>query len=325
MCTCRSERRPRGRIAAASTAVLALAILGAPWWAACESTPVQDQVADPGTSPQASPQESFDTGDILGVATMDDIAPILEQLNRSDALHTTAEQPPDCVDGFRRDTQQCVTQMRDVAMPCVEQIMQLFQDGAPDAAHEAAAQCRRQINEHAATCLTELQSDCAQCIEALMEQGAPQPDIEAVLGACRRAAEHILQARRAAAGAIDHAVDSGVAFACVRSVHEAAAGCVAYNGQKSGECVAEIETLLAGGQTEEAAAVGQDCTQNVVQHSVQCIGGIQQHCHDCLQALVRNCGNGRLIDAVQQACQESAAQVVGSAQTAVAAIGAALP
>lgn len=325
MSTCRSKRSFSGSIAAASTAVVALAILGTPWWAACDSTPMEEQVAEPLTSPAVEQEETSATGEVLGRATMEDIEPILESLARSGALNSTSAEAPDCVDGFRRQTQECVQEMRDIAMPCVAQIEQFFEDGELEAAQDAADECRRKINQHTATCLAELKSACQHCIGGLMEQGAEPNVIGSVLRACRRAAEHLLEARRAATGAIDHAVDSGVAAACVASVQEAATACAEQNGQKSEQCVEEIEGLLAGGQTEAAVAAGQACIQNVVQHSAQCVGGIQEHCHDCLQSIVRNCGDGMLIGGVHQACQNNTGLVIGSAQAAVAAIQAALP
>lgn len=306
------------RAAPLGMALLALACL--PWWAACDESlvaaalPTQITGADPALQ-----------ADNLTKATLADVDTDVRQLEQPQALDNPPAQPPPCAQPLRQITLQCVEQTRTIATACVGEIAQFFQQDQPEAAHAAAQACIEQINQHTAGCLQTLRDQCRDCLTELLNQNAPMEPIEALLGACRRAARHILHARRGAVGAIQDAVDRGVAQRCIAEIHQQAVGCADQNAQTAADCVVEIETLLAAGQVEQAVAAAEACIQQIRATTADCAHVIQAICQECLQRLVRNCGEGMIVARLREACEATLDFLLRSARQAVGQIHNALP
>lgn len=320
-----SDRRTFGwrgiRFAARGIAMATFVIL--PWGAGCDTSSVGDQLTAGLAADPASAVES----EALAKANLNDVTNSLDQLAQPGALGPGDPGPPlpPCVDDFRQLTRLCLAQTRDMATACVQQIADLFDKGEVEAAHMAAAACIDQINLHTEGCLTELRDKCRACIGELMHNDAPPGLIRAVLGACQRAAERILHARRGAVGAVRDAVDVGDARHCIQAMHQVAAECADQNAQIAEQCVAEIEALLAKGDIAGAIARAEECIQQIRQHTGDCVGAIHAICQDCLGGLIRNCGNGGLVGRVLEACKAQVELALGSARQAVRQIRDSLP
>lgn len=314
----RSHLSTAARVAPLGIALLTLACL--PWWIACDQSLAA--AALPG---QASNTQPTLQAENLAKVTLADVATDANQLDQAQALDNPPEPPPPCAEALRQITLRCVEQTRTIATTCVGEIAQLFEQGQPEAAHAAAQACIEQINQHTADCLQALRDQCQACLAELLNQDAPMERIEALLGACRRAARHILHARRGAVGAIKDAIDRGIARRCITEIHQTAVDCADQNAQTAADCVAEIETLLANGQTQEAIAAAEACTRQIRTNTADCAQVIQAICQDCLQRLVRNCGEGEFVARLREACRTNLEFLLRSARRAVGQIHDALP
>lgn len=297
-----------------------LALVCLPWWAACDESLVS--AALPNQTSGAEPNRQAEN---LAKATLTDVAIDMGQLEAPQALDDPQPPPPPCAEPLRQITLQCVEQTRTLAATCIADVAQLFQQGQPEAAHAAAQACIEQINQHTADCLQALRDQCQACLAELLDQNAPIERIEALLRACRRAAGHILHARRGAVGAIGDALDHGVAQRCIAEIHQHAVDCAEQNARTAADCVAQIETLLAAGQTQEAVAAAEECIRQIRSNTVECARDIQAICQNCLQQLIRNCGEGMVVARLREACEVNLGILFRSARQAVGRIHNALP
>lgn len=313
----RSPLSTATRVVPLGIALLTLACM--PWWAACDESLV---VALP---TQATDVEPTLQAENLAKATLADVATDVSQLEQPQALGDPQAPPPPCAEPLRQITLRCVEQTRSTATACIGKIAQLFEQGQPEAAQAAAQACIEQINQHTADCLQALRDQCQACLAELLNQNAPMGRIEALHRACRRAAKHILHARRGAVGAIQDAVDRGIAQRCFAEIHQQAVGCADQNAQTAADCVAQIEALLTAGQTQEAVDAAEACVRKIHATTADCAHVIQAICQDCLQRLVRNCGEGMIVARLRQACRANLGLLLRSARQAVGQIHNALP
>jgi len=232
---------------------------------------------------------------------------------------------PPCVEAIRQAARACVEQTIQTAAACREQIGQLFQQGETQAALDAAQACVEQINLHTEECLAGIRQRCEECVEALMQNGAPLEQIQAVLGACRRAAESVMHARRGAAGSIHETVKRGLVHACIAHIQHVAMKCAVANRGIGTDCSQEVAELVAAGQLDEARARAEECIREIRAHTLSCLRIIQARCEECLARLLEGCGNEELIRLLREACERNLALVVGSARMAIQQILSQLP
>jgi len=305
-----------------TTIGLALLVLAAlPWWAACDPSSIANALP----APSADNMPAIDPVN-LAKASLADIDATVGELDQPQALAgDVPPPPPPCVEDIRQTALQCVEQTRNIVQTCISDIAQLFEQGQFEAAHMAAQACIEQINQHTEDCLQTLRQQCETCLADLIDQNVPPERLDALLGACRRAARHILHARRAAVGAIRDALDRGVAARCMTEIHQLAVDCADQNAQNAADCVAQIEALLANGQSDEAIATGRACIREIRTRSTQCAREIQARCHECLAQLLRNCGESEVVRRLLEACRDNLHLVLRSAHQAVSQIRDALP
>lgn len=107
---------------------------------------------------------------------------------------------------------------------------------------------------------------------------------------------------------------------CIEVAFQMSADCNEETRHIAAEGVEIIRVLFGEGHVEEALAAAHQWIEKINGHTAACLGGLQMHCHECVEQLLQQGEPIELIEAVMHGCREAAHQVFFVRREAIGAI-----